>query len=107
MISPITSLASAWGVLADLGRSALQWITGWHRILMFSARLLVLALSPSSYRGPNLAALVRHLVKDTAPVLLWFTPLPEPKYAGTTHFSRHRHEGISYPYPRRRGEGVK
>jgi len=75
MISAMTSLASSWGVLADLGRSALQWITGWHRILMFSARLLVLALSPSSYRGPNLSALARHLVKDTAPILLWFTLL--------------------------------
>ncbi len=42
---------------------------------MFSARLLVLALSPSSYRGPNLSALARHLVKDTAPILLWFTLL--------------------------------
>ena len=74
---------------------------------MFSARLPVLALSPSSYRGPNLAALVRHLVKDTTPVLLWFIPLPEPKYSGTTHFSRHRDGGISYPYPRRREEGAK
>lgn len=73
MILTMTSLASAWGVLADLGRSALQWFAGWRRIVMFSARLLVLALSPSTYRGPNLAALSRHLVEDTAPVLLWFT----------------------------------
>jgi phospholipid/cholesterol/gamma-HCH transport system permease protein len=73
MISSMTSLASAWSVLADLGRSALQWFAGWRRILMFSARLLVLALSPSSYREPNLVALSRHLVKDTAPILLWFT----------------------------------
>jgi phospholipid/cholesterol/gamma-HCH transport system permease protein len=73
MISSMTSLASAWSVLADLGRSALQWFAGWRRILMFSARLLVLALSTSSYRGPNLVALSRHLVKDTAPILLWFT----------------------------------
>ena len=69
----MTSLASSWSVLADLGRSALQWFTGWQRILMFSARLLVLAFSPSSYRGPNLVALARHLVSDTAPILLWFT----------------------------------
>ena len=61
--------------MADLGRAALQWFAGWRRIVMFSARLLVLALSPSTYRGPNLAALSRHLVEDTAPILLWFTLL--------------------------------
>lgn len=69
----MTSLATARSVLVDLGRSALQWIAGWRRILMFSARLLVLALSPSTYRGPNLVALSQHLVRDTAPILLWFT----------------------------------
>ena len=42
---------------------------------MFSARLLVLALSPSSYRGPNRVALAHHVVKDTAPILIWFTLL--------------------------------
>jgi phospholipid/cholesterol/gamma-HCH transport system permease protein len=73
MISSMTSLATARSVLVDLGRSALQWIAGWRRILMFSARLLVLALSPSTYRGPNLVALSQHLVRDTAPILLWFT----------------------------------
>ena len=61
--------------MADLGRAALQWFAGWRRIVMFSARLLVLALSTSTYRGPNLAALSRHLVEDTAPILLWFTLL--------------------------------
>jgi phospholipid/cholesterol/gamma-HCH transport system permease protein len=73
MIPTMTSLASAWGVLADLGHSALQWFAGWRSILMLSARLMVLALSPSTYRGPSLAALSRHLVEDTAPILLWFT----------------------------------
>jgi len=75
MIAPMTSLASSWGALSDLGRSALDWFAGWGRITLFSAKLLVLAFSPSSYRGPNLAALARHLVKDTAPILLWFTLL--------------------------------
>jgi phospholipid/cholesterol/gamma-HCH transport system permease protein len=73
MIPTMTSPASAWNVMGDLGRSALQWFAGWRRILMFSARLLALALSPSTYRGPNLAALSRHLVEDAAPILLWFT----------------------------------
>jgi phospholipid/cholesterol/gamma-HCH transport system permease protein len=71
----MSSLASSWGALTELGRSVLRWFAGWHRILMFSAKLLVLALSPSSYRGPNLVALAHHVVKDTAPVLLWFTLL--------------------------------
>ncbi len=75
MISAMTSLDSSWSVLSDLGRTALDWFAGWRRILMFSARLLVLALSPSSYRGPNLVALSQHLVKDTAPILLSFTLL--------------------------------
>ncbi len=59
--------------MADLGRAAWEWCVGWWQIILFSAKLLVLALSPSSYRGANLTALARHLVKDTAPVLLWFT----------------------------------
>ena len=75
MIAPMTSLTSSWGVLAGLGRSVLQWFVGWHQILMFSARLLVLALSPSSYRGLNRVALAHHVVKDTAPNLIWFTLL--------------------------------
>lgn len=75
MIAAMTSLDTSWGVLSDLGRTALDWFAGWRRILMFSARLLVLALSPSSYRGANLVALSQHLVKDTAPILLWFTLL--------------------------------
>ncbi len=75
MIAPMTSLTSSSGVLAGLARSVLQWFAGWHSILMFSARLLVLALSPSSYRGPSRVALAHRLVEDTAPVLVWFTLL--------------------------------
>ena len=69
----MTSPASAWSVLVELGRSALQWFAGWRRILMFGARILVLALSPSTYRGPHRVALSQRLVDDTAPILLWFT----------------------------------
>lgn len=52
-----------------------EWVVGWWHIVLFSARLTVLAFSPSSYRGANRGALARHLVADTAPVLLWFTLL--------------------------------
>ena len=51
MIPAMTSMASAWGVLVEWGRATLQWFAGWRRIVMFSAKLLVLALSPSTYRG--------------------------------------------------------
>lgn len=66
---------SASGVIADLARSARDWLVGWWLIVLFSARLAVLAFSPSSYRGASRGALARHLVEDTAPVLLWFTLL--------------------------------
>jgi phospholipid/cholesterol/gamma-HCH transport system permease protein len=73
MITSMRTLAFRHGAWSHLGRDLRQWSVGWRRILMFSARLLVLALSPSSYRGRNRAALARHLVQDTAPVLPWFT----------------------------------
>lgn len=73
MIAPMTSEASVRNGLIELGRSARQWFAGWSQIIHFSAQLLVLALSPSSYRGEYRAALARHLVQDTAPLLPWFT----------------------------------
>jgi phospholipid/cholesterol/gamma-HCH transport system permease protein len=73
MMTTMTSHASVRSALADMGRSARKWFAGWRRIVMFSARLLVLALSPSTYRGPNRVVLSRRLVEDTAPLLLWFT----------------------------------
>jgi phospholipid/cholesterol/gamma-HCH transport system permease protein len=75
MIPAMASAVSWRSVLVDLGRSALQWFAGWWQIVLFSARILVLALSPSSYDGANRAAMARHLYMDTAPVLLWFTVL--------------------------------
>ncbi len=75
MIPSMASAVSWRVVLVDLGGSALQWFAGWWQIILFSAGILVLALSPSSYRGANRTALARHLYTDTAPVLLWFTVL--------------------------------
>jgi len=54
-----------------LRRRLLPW---WH-IVHLSALLLVLAMSPSSYRGAHRLTMARHLVAATAPVLLWFTLL--------------------------------
>lgn len=61
--------------LADMGRAILRWFSGWWRIVHLGALLLVLGLSPSSYARENRAAMARHIVVGTAPILLWFTLL--------------------------------
>ena len=66
---------SAQRTLADLLRAALQWLTGWWHIVHAGALILALALSPASYRGANRAAMARHVVLGTAPVLPWFAVL--------------------------------
>lgn len=53
----------------------LRWLAGWWRIIFFGATILVLALSPSSYRRETRHAVMRHVYVDTAPVLGWFTGL--------------------------------
>lgn len=58
-----------------LGRVAWRWLMGWWQVLFVGAQLLVLALSPSSYRQPNRSALAQHMVVGTAPILLGFTLL--------------------------------
>jgi len=63
------------GALADMGRAMLRWFGGWWQIVHLGALLLVLALSPSSYTRENRAAVARHIVLGTAPILLWFTLL--------------------------------
>lgn len=73
MMGSMSTSTAASGALTDLARSARRWLAGWWRIIHFSAQLLVLVLSPSSYRGEHRAALARHLVQDTLPVLPWFT----------------------------------
>ena len=61
----------------EVGRSwrltITRWLAGWWRIVHLGALLLVLALSPSSYREPMRAKLARHLWQGTAPTVLWFT----------------------------------
>lgn len=58
-----------------LGRSLWAWLAGWWRIVMFGATVGVLALSPHGYDRPLRLSVARHLVLDTAPMLLWFTLL--------------------------------
>ena len=59
--------------LAELGRAAARWAGGWWRIVHLGAVVLVLALSPASYRGAGRARIAREIYVDTAPILPWFT----------------------------------
>jgi phospholipid/cholesterol/gamma-HCH transport system permease protein len=62
-------------LLRDLGRSTWRWAANWWRIVHLGAVILVLAVSPSSYRREHWPLLARQLYLATAPVLLWFTVL--------------------------------
>jgi phospholipid/cholesterol/gamma-HCH transport system permease protein len=48
---------------------------GWWRIVHFGAVIGVMALAPSSYPRRQQREIARHIVLDTAPVLVWFTLL--------------------------------
>lgn len=58
-----------------LGHALRRRLLPWWHIVHLSALLLVLAMSPSSYRGAQRLIMARHLVAATGPVLLWFTLL--------------------------------
>ena len=62
-------------ILSRANRSAQVWLSEWWRLLFLGAMLLVLTLSPSSYRRDNRLILARHLYVNTAPILLGFTVL--------------------------------
>jgi len=71
MVSP-----SSWpNWLARSQRSALQWLLQWWRLVYLGALLALLTLSPSSYQRDKRLALARHLVQNTAPILMGFTLL--------------------------------
>lgn len=72
MSTLLSSLHATW---RDLGQAALKWLAGWWHIILLGAQVLVLLLSPSSYRGDSRARLMRHIYLATAPNLLWFTVL--------------------------------
>ncbi|MDB5945224.1 MAG: putative rane protein [Ramlibacter sp.] len=59
----------------SIGGAPLRWLAGWWRIVEFGATVLVLAMSPSSYRDGTQRVVARHLYLDTAPILGWFTVL--------------------------------
>jgi phospholipid/cholesterol/gamma-HCH transport system permease protein len=61
--------------VSHVSSAPLRWFTGWWRILLFGASLLVLAGSPSSYRSDSRKAVLHHIYVDTAPILWWFSVL--------------------------------
>lgn len=71
MSSPITWRQA----LGSIGNVPIRWLRGWWRILVFGATVLVLAMSPSSYRAGNRRTISRHMYLDTVPILGWFTVL--------------------------------
>ena len=75
MIVPMLSPASAPPQLPTFADRLAARLSGWWRFLHFSAALLALACSPSSYARRHRGAMARHIVLDTAPNLLWFTLL--------------------------------
>lgn len=75
MISVMTGLSEGLQRFGEIGRVPLRWLAGWWRIIHFGASMLVLAMSPSSYRREAREALMRHIYVDTVPILWWFTVL--------------------------------
>ena len=58
-----------------LTRRLVPWLLGWWQIVYFCAVIGVMALSPGSYGVNQRRVIARHVVLDTAPVLVWFTLL--------------------------------
>jgi phospholipid/cholesterol/gamma-HCH transport system permease protein len=61
--------------LARTNRSAMAWLGQWWKLLYLGAVLLLLAVSPSSYKRADRLVLARHLYDNTAPIMLGFTLL--------------------------------
>jgi phospholipid/cholesterol/gamma-HCH transport system permease protein len=53
-------------------RGMMQWVVGWWYLLAFGSQMLVLALSPSSYRKSQRLVMYRELYAATAPQLAAF-----------------------------------
>ena len=61
--------------LTRTGQAAQQWFIEWWQLIHLGAVILVLTLSPSSYRRENRLVLGRHVYMSTAPILLGFSLL--------------------------------
>lgn len=76
----MSTLRNLQDAVGDIGRAGVQssigWSVSWWQVLRAGSLVLVLALSPSTYtRGSSRAALARHVVQGSAPLLPWFVLL--------------------------------
>jgi len=75
----MATLRNLQDAVGDLGRSGMRssidWSVSWWQVLHAGALVLVLALSPSTWRASVRAALARHVWLGTAPMLPWFALL--------------------------------
>ena len=71
----MTTGLSLHGALFRLGRSALRWLQGWWQMVFVGAQVVVLALSPSSYRRAARGAVLRQVYHAAGPGLPGFTTL--------------------------------
>lgn len=72
----VMSSSGTWSqAFGSIGRVPVRWLAGWWRIIEFGAIVMVLAMSPSTYRSGISRPLSRHIYLDTAPILGWFTVL--------------------------------
>ena len=70
------TLIAPWRVLlARTNRSAQHLLGQWWKLLHLGAVLLLLTLSPSSYKRTDRLVLARHLYDNTAPIMLGFALL--------------------------------
>jgi phospholipid/cholesterol/gamma-HCH transport system permease protein len=72
---PMSTLRSLQDSLGRVGRRGARWSVSWWHVVRVGALILVLALSPSTYDRANRAAVARHVVLGTAPILPWFALL--------------------------------
>lgn len=54
---------------------AVRWLAGWWRLVHLAAMILVLVLTPSTWRREGRRQVALHLYLGTAPLLPWFTLL--------------------------------
>ena len=78
-----STLRSLHAAVGDIGRSSarsligssIDWSVSWWQVLHAGALVMVLALSPSTWRASVRAALAQHVWHGSAPLLPWFTLL--------------------------------
>ncbi|MGA0572866.1 MlaE family ABC transporter permease [Variovorax sp. VNK109] len=71
----MASLPSLRPLADDAVRGPARWLASWGRLVVLAAMILVLVLTPSTWRREGRRQVARHIYASTAPSLLWFTLL--------------------------------